>query len=886
MTSDSQKSSASAVSSSSSTNAQKRVVRYVLPANAMIGPYRIEKALGRGGMGEVYLARHVKLNIFRAIKILLPFIAERDPVCAERFMNEARLAIDIRHQNIINVMDANYDDRYGIYYIVMEYVDGSSIRKIIKAKGRFDEQTALKIVLHVAEALQAAEKIKIVHRDIKPDNIMMTTDGEVKLADLGIAKSNSGNENVELTNPQMMLGTIAYVSPEQATDAQSVDSRADIYSLGVTLYEMLTAEKPYTGSQVEILQQLFNAPVPNVQAKAPSVSHLTAKLLKKMMAKDKTERPRNFETLCRLLKKLIVGQDSGNQEFLQQAREMDVQQLKIQEERRRISEERKRLSEEQNLIEEAKKKISSHDRKFSEERKKVSEERERLSEEQSLIEEEKKKISDHRKLFSAERKHIERERKRIEDERRRMLEQQQKISEKEHRISAEVLRLQEERRQKRKKQIKAFFIAIYHGISGSTARRIYKILLVISIVAAFGSLIYYLCQIGVITKARVQEAVVWLENKLTPEEMRKGKNDGPEKVTDGKCVVTFMPLASQEVLSWLGKNNQVKIKRNGADPVVIPLPGKITLPEGDYDVAVEIPGCQTVNRQFSLQGDRDVRIDVPVIPAPGKIKINSDIKDFEILYQGEWVAKKSFDIPALIPYDLIVRAKGYQCRVYRNIVLTPNQTKNISVRCLPITGNKQDLYMTANISAAIDAFNRGTKESYAKALKLFVAEKENPVAAYYLGMIYESGLGMDYGWSNSRDAAKWYKIAVRYDIPGAVYKMGLNYEGNGRYDEAFDFFMKGVELEHIPCFKKVGEYYFYGTGSIDKNLSQAYHYLLLPGKTGDSEAQLLLGMICESEDLVLRDLQQAKHWYEDSAKNGNAKAKIFLEQVKKTMEKL
>ena len=308
MTADSQRSSLSAGSSVSTTSAQRRMVRYILPANAMIGPYRIEKALGRGGMGEVYLARHVKLKIFRAIKILLPSVAEKDHIYAERFMNEARLAIDMRHQNIINVMDANYDDKYGVYYIVMEYVDGASIRKIIKAKGRFDEQTALKIVLKVAEALLAAEKMKIVHRDIKPDNIMMTSDGEVKLADLGIAKSNS--ENVELTNPQMMLGTIAYISPEQASDAQSVDSRADIYSLGVTLYEMLAAEKPYTGTQVEILQKLFNAPVPNIQAKVPAVSTLTAKLLKKMMAKDKADRPRNFETLCRLLSKLIVDPDN------------------------------------------------------------------------------------------------------------------------------------------------------------------------------------------------------------------------------------------------------------------------------------------------------------------------------------------------------------------------------------------------------------------------------------------------------------------------------------------------------------------------------------------------------------------------------------------------
>ncbi len=301
MSSDSGNSISPATSMGGSLQARKRV-RYVLAQGSIIGgSYRIEKPLGHGGMGEVYLARHIKLDIYRAIKILLPKVAASDPVFATRFMQEARLAIQLQHPNIINVMDADHDLELDIYYIVMEYVDGGTVRHLIRKNGAFPEREALEIILRVGEALILAEKHKIVHRDIKPDNIMLTKDCAVKLADLGIAKSIAdANAPNNITTPETLIGTPAYIAPEQAKDAKNVDCRADIYSLGVSLYEMLAAEKPYKGrSTIEILEQIFNAPVPDIRKKCPEISDATAVLLKRMMAKNRDERPRNWMLLCK-----------------------------------------------------------------------------------------------------------------------------------------------------------------------------------------------------------------------------------------------------------------------------------------------------------------------------------------------------------------------------------------------------------------------------------------------------------------------------------------------------------------------------------------------------------------------------------------------------------
>jgi|GEM_PF-5496566 len=299
MSTDTDKNISPPTSVNSSLQAKKRV-RYVLPQGAVIGGiYEIVKPLGHGGMGEVYLARHTKLDIYRAIKILLPKIAASNPMFATRFMQEARLAIQIQHPNIINVMDANHDERLNIYYIVMELVDGSSIRNLIKKEGPFTEQKTLEIALYVGKALEEADRNHIVHRDIKPDNIMLTKENKVKLADLGIAKSPADSNQSDLTSPEILIGTPAYVSPEQAKNAQEVDCRADIYSLGVSLYEMLAGEKPYKGSTtVEILGQMFNSPVPDVRKKNPSVSRETAQLIQSMMSKEREKRPKNWTSFC------------------------------------------------------------------------------------------------------------------------------------------------------------------------------------------------------------------------------------------------------------------------------------------------------------------------------------------------------------------------------------------------------------------------------------------------------------------------------------------------------------------------------------------------------------------------------------------------------------
>ncbi len=828
MTADSQKSSISAGTSASTNSARRHMVPYILHGNAMIGSYRIEKALGRGGMGEVYLARHVTLNIFRAIKILLPSIAEKDQVYAKRFMNEARLAIVMRHQNIINVMDANYDDRYGVYYIVMEYVDGASIRKIIKEKGRFEEQEALKIVLKVAEALQSAEKLNIVHRDIKPDNIMITSDGEVKLADLGIAKSNSGSDNIMLTNPQMMLGTIAYVSPEQASDAQSVDCRADIYSLGVTLYEMLAAEKPYTGTRMEILRQVFSASVPNIREKVPSVTAPTAKLLKKMMAKNKDDRPRNFKSLCRLIQKLIVDKDSPDEEY--------------------------------------KKNLEAH-----------------LAKEQRQIEEEKIEIADKKRRASEERKRIETERRRIKEERKRMAEQQKKISKQKRMISAEYLRFIEEKRQQRKEKFIALCSATYGAFTNKIARKIYKTLLILSIITSAGFLVLYLYHTGVISTlcADAEEVIrKWRTIKTSPEPY--APNDPHER-----GVVELWPLANQEILDWLKKNNEIKIKGKKIGTVVSHLPGSISLPAGDYSISIEILGCATVNKEFSKTNDSKIKLDIPIIPTPGKITISCNAKDFKVLEHGEWVNKTELQIPALVPYDLLVKADGFRGSITQNIMLTPGESKDFTVILEHKNGSHED-FRKGRTGDAIAAFNEGSDSGYSKAFNIFGQEaaNENPVAAYYLGMMYERGLGQRFHWANPSEAEDCYEFAVAHDVPDAFYKMGMIYEAKDSYVEAFKQYVGGAELGNLPCFKKIGEYYLNGIGECKKNLLLAYHYLLVPGKYGDADAQLLLGKICESEDLTLHNLKQAKFWYEEAIKNGKTEAKIFLEQVKDSMENL
>ncbi len=201
----------------------------------------ILEVLGRGGMGVVYKARQPRLDRFVALKIL-PSSLAATPGFAERFEREARALARLSHPNIVAVYDFGQAD--GLFYLLMEYVDGSNLRQLIEARAIAPAQ-ALAIVPKICEALQFAHDEGILHRDIKPENILIDRKGRVKIADFGLAKlSGEAVPDVTLTHPGMVMGTPRYMAPEQVENAKTVDHRADIYSLGVVFYEMLTGELP------------------------------------------------------------------------------------------------------------------------------------------------------------------------------------------------------------------------------------------------------------------------------------------------------------------------------------------------------------------------------------------------------------------------------------------------------------------------------------------------------------------------------------------------------------------------------------------------------------------------------------------------------------------
>ncbi len=214
----------------------------VLPAGALLGQYRIEKFIGKGGMGAVYRATHSMLQRPVAIKVLPPKFA-RDQEFVARFKREAFALANLSHPNIVAIHDMGVQGE--IYYFVMEFVDGVNLRDILVSKKLTPEQ-ALKIVPQLCDALEYAHSKSIIHRDIKPENIMIDRSGVAKIADFGLAKIVKGDTatSVPLTQTNVVMGTIEYMAPEQREALKTVDHRVDIYSMGVVLYEMLTGTLP------------------------------------------------------------------------------------------------------------------------------------------------------------------------------------------------------------------------------------------------------------------------------------------------------------------------------------------------------------------------------------------------------------------------------------------------------------------------------------------------------------------------------------------------------------------------------------------------------------------------------------------------------------------
>lgn len=200
--------------------------------------YEILEEIGKGGMAHVYKAKCILLNRIVALKVLRDDL-EGGEEFLNRFKSEARAAASLTHSNIVAIFDVGFDE--GINYIVMEFVDGITLKEYIQNKGSLPFEEALDIAYQICDAMQAAHEKCIVHRDIKPHNILITEDNRIKVTDFGIARFGTGNT---LTSGDDILGSVHYISPEQAK-GETVDCRSDLYSLGVALYEMVTGRVPF-----------------------------------------------------------------------------------------------------------------------------------------------------------------------------------------------------------------------------------------------------------------------------------------------------------------------------------------------------------------------------------------------------------------------------------------------------------------------------------------------------------------------------------------------------------------------------------------------------------------------------------------------------------------
>lgn len=279
--------------------------------------YLLEAKLGTGGMCEVYRARHVVIGKEVAVKILRPELAA-DPMIAERFEQEARAASRIRHPNAIDVND------FGVAngttpYIVMELVDGKTVGQLLRETGPFSVERAVNILRQVCGALESAHMAGVIHRDIKPDNIMIAEyeGGDwVEVCDFGVAKIQEDvNRRAALTGANFILGTPRYMSPEQCEE-RPVDARSDIYSLGVVLYEMLTGEAPFEGNSTRLLvAHTFETP-PLIRTKRPDLPADLEAVVMRALDKDPARRPQSaaefFQAVERAVGGYVVNAETGN----------------------------------------------------------------------------------------------------------------------------------------------------------------------------------------------------------------------------------------------------------------------------------------------------------------------------------------------------------------------------------------------------------------------------------------------------------------------------------------------------------------------------------------------------------------------------------------------
>ncbi|NMB45844.1 MAG: Stk1 family PASTA domain-containing Ser/Thr kinase [Firmicutes bacterium] len=265
--------------------------------------YEIEERIGEGGMALVYRAKDRLLHRWVAVKVLREQYAS-DEDFVERFRREAQAAASLSHPNVVNIYDVG--EVKGTYYIVMEYVRGINLKELIRKEGRLSPEQSVGIALQVAAALGHAHRNHLVHRDIKPHNILITDEGRVKVTDFGIARAASA---ASLTQTGLVIGSVHYFSPEQAR-GRITSEQSDIYSLGIVLYEMLTGKVPFTGeTPIAVALQQLQEPVPSPRKLDPSIPKSLEDAIFKALAKEPQERFRSAEDFIQALQR--TGIETG-----------------------------------------------------------------------------------------------------------------------------------------------------------------------------------------------------------------------------------------------------------------------------------------------------------------------------------------------------------------------------------------------------------------------------------------------------------------------------------------------------------------------------------------------------------------------------------------------
>ncbi|OMQ13988.1 penicillin-binding protein, partial [Modestobacter sp. VKM Ac-2676] len=231
------------------------------------GRYRLEERLARGGMSTVYAATDLRLHRTVAVKVMAEHLAH-DPAFVDRFTREARATAMLSHVNVVSVSDQGADQ--GLVFLVMELVRGRTLRDLLQARGRLTVGEAFAVLEPVLAGLTAAHRAGIAHRDVKPENVLISTDGQVKVADFGLARAVAGTGQTSHTGG-VLIGTVAYLSPEQLERGRS-DARSDVYAAGIMMYELLTGHPPYQGdTALAVAYQHVHHDVPAPSAEVPGV---------------------------------------------------------------------------------------------------------------------------------------------------------------------------------------------------------------------------------------------------------------------------------------------------------------------------------------------------------------------------------------------------------------------------------------------------------------------------------------------------------------------------------------------------------------------------------------------------------------------------------------